>query len=332
VALKWGLIGCGDISRKRIAPALRDLPNCDLVAVSRANFDQTESFAKEFGARRWYRDWTELISDEEIEAVYIATPVRLHAEQTIAAATAGKHVLCEKPMAMNLDECDRMISACRANNVNLGIAYYRHFYPAIIRIREIIAAGEIGRPVIAQINAFEWFDPDRWSPRYWLIEKAQAGGGPMLDFGCHRIEVLINILGPISETVSILNTVMFEREVEDSGVAVFQFERGTLGVLSITHAAQQAQDTLVIFGSLGSIQVDSLTEGTVRIRTSTADRVEKLPPAANLHEPLIADFAQAVIEAREPQVDSAIGREVARIEAQIYGEPDRSSLDQDRAR
>lgn len=83
--LKWGLIGCGDISRKRVAPALRDLPNCDLVAVSRANFEQAESFAKEFGARKWYRDWTELIADEEVEAVYIATPVRLHAEQTIAA-------------------------------------------------------------------------------------------------------------------------------------------------------------------------------------------------------------------------------------------------------
>lgn len=327
MTLKWGLIGCGDISRKRVAPALRDLPNCDLVAVSRANFEQAESFAKEFGARKWYRDWTDIIADEEIEAVYIATPVRLHAEQTIAAAEAGKHVLCEKPMAMNVDECDRMITACRANNVKLGIAYYRHFYPAIKRIKEIIAAGEIGHPVIAQINAFEWFNPEPSSPRHWLIEKSQAGGGPMFDFGCHRIEVLQNILGPITRTVSVLNTVLFERQVEDTGVAAFQFERGTLGVLSITHAARQSQDTVAIFGSQGSIRVESLNEGTVAIKTSAGERLEALPPAQNFHQPLIDDFAQAVIEDRKPQVDSEIGREVARIEAQIYREAAHATLD-----
>jgi len=327
VPLKWGLIGCGDISRKRVAPALRDLPNCDLVAVSRANFEQAESFAKEFGARKWYRDWTDIIADEEIEAVYIATPVRLHAEQTIAAAEAGKHVLCEKPMAMNVDECDRMITACQANNVKLGIAYYRHFYPAIKRIKEIIAAGEIGHPVIAQINAFEWFNPEPSSPRHWLIEKSQGGGGPMLDFGCHRIEVFQNILGPITRTVSVLNTVLFERQVEDTGVAVFQFEPGTLGVLSITHAARQSQDTVAIFGSQGSIQVESLNEGTVAIKTSAGERLEALPPAQNFHQPLIDDFARAVIEDRKPQVDSEIGREVARIEAEIYREAAHAALD-----
>jgi predicted dehydrogenase len=274
MTLQWGLVGCRDISRKRVAPALRDLPNCELVAVSRADFGKAESFAKEFGARKWYRDYAELIADDEIEAVYIATPVHLHAEQAIAAAEAGKHVLCEKPMAMNVDECDQMTAACQANNVKLGIAYYRHFYPAIKRIKEIIADGEIGHPVIAQINAFEWFNPEPSSPRHWLIEKAQAGGGPMLDFGCHRIEVLLNILGPITRTAGVLTRVIFERQVEDTGVAVFQFERATLGVLSITHAARQSQDTVAIFGSEGSIQVESLNEGTVAIRTRAGDRVE----------------------------------------------------------
>ena len=211
-----------------------------------------------------------------------------------------------------------MTAACQANNVKLEIAYYRHFYPAIKRIKEIIADGEIGHPVIAQINAFERFNPEPSSPRHWLIEKAQAGGGPMFDFGCHRIEVLLNILGPVTRTAGVLTRVIFERQVEDTGVAVFQFERGTLGVLSITHAARQSQDTVAIFGSEGSIRVESLNEGTVAIRTPAGDRVEELPPDENLHQPLINDFAQAVIEDREPQVDSGIGREVARIEAEIY--------------
>src|SRR6266487_877198 len=163
-SIKWGLIGCGDISRKRVAPALRDLPHCELVAVSRANFEQAEVFAKEFGARKWCRTWQQLTADQEIEAVYVATPVHLHAEQTIAAAEAGKHVLCEKPMAMGAAECDRMIAACRAAGVRLGIAYYRHFYPAVIRAKELISSGAIGAPVFAQMIASEPFDPRPGEP------------------------------------------------------------------------------------------------------------------------------------------------------------------------
>jgi predicted dehydrogenase len=223
-------------------------------------------------------------------------------------------------MAMNVAECDRMIEACTLNNVKLGISYYRHFYPAIKRIKEIISAGEIGTPVIAQINAFEWFNPDPSNPRQWLINKSQAGGGPMLDFGCHRIEVLLNILGPITRTVSVLNAVVFERDVEDTGVAVFQFERGTLGVLSITHAARQSQDTLVIFGTEGSIHVESFNEGRLTIHTSVGERSEHLPADQNFHQPLIADFTRALLEDRPPLVGPEIGREVSRLEAQIYGE------------
>src|SRR5262245_51598977 len=118
--LNWGLIGAGDIARKRIAPALRDLPNCNLVAVNRGRAELAADFAREFGADRWYPDWRELLADKDIDAVYIATPVYLHAVQTIAAAHAGKHVLCEKPMAMNSAECDAMIAACEASNVKLG--------------------------------------------------------------------------------------------------------------------------------------------------------------------------------------------------------------------
>src|SRR5437867_3788978 len=195
----FGLIGCGDIAQKRVAPALRDSQACEFIAVSRARAELAESFAKEFGARRWYADWRELLRDEEIRAVYIATPVNLHTEQIIAAAESGKHVLCEKPMALNVAECDRIIDACRRNSVTLGVAYYRHFYPVVRRIKEIIQSGEIGTPVVAQVNAFEWFDPEPSNSRRWLLNRKQSGGGPMFDFGCHRIEVLLDLFGNIEE-------------------------------------------------------------------------------------------------------------------------------------
>ncbi len=150
--VRWGLIGCGDIAKKRVAPALRDSARSELVAVSRAKADLAEAFARQFGAGKWYADWHDMLRDSEIDAIYIATPVHLHAAQTVAAAEAGKHVLCEKPMALNVAECDEMLAASEANNVKLGIAYYRHFYPLVRRLKELLEVGEIGTPPTIRVH------------------------------------------------------------------------------------------------------------------------------------------------------------------------------------
>lgn len=315
--VKWGLVGCGDIARRRVAPALRE-GACELVAVSRKRTDLAEEFAREFGARSWYADWRELVRDEEIDAVYVATPVHLHAEQTIAAAESGKHVLCEKPMALNAAECDRMIAACRANNVKLGVAYYRHFYPVVRRVKEIIDSGEVGVPIVAQANAFEWFDPEPSHARVWLLRKELSGGGPMFDFGCHRIEVMLDVLGRISDVKSTLANTLFDREVEDVAVAMFQFERGTCGTLTIAHAAREPQDTFDLFCSRGSIHIPVLNEGNLRVLSADGERTESHPNPRNTHAPLIEDFARAVLEDREPVVTGEIGREVSQVLDRIY--------------
>ncbi len=316
--LKWGLIGAGDIARKRIAPALRDLENCEFVAVNRARADLAESFAEEFGARKWYADWRDLVRDDEIEAVYIATPVFLHKEQAVFAAEQGKHVLCEKPLALDVRECDEMLAACRANNVKLGVAYYRRFYPAMARIKEIIAAGEIGTPTIAQINAFEFFDPPPDHPRFWLLEKEKSGGGPMMDFGCHRLEVLTNLFGAVSDLKSIVANVVFEREVEDTAIAILQFAGKVCANLTVTHAAIERQDTLDIFGTRGSIHIPVLNQPVMKIKTEDGERLENHPTHQNTHQPLVEDFADAVLNNREPQVGGVIGREIAVLEERIY--------------
>lgn len=315
--VRWGLIGCGDIARKRVAPALRDSPLCELVAVSRARAHLAESFANEFGARRWVSDWHDLPMDYEIDAIYVATPIHLHAEQTIAAAERGKHVLCEKPMALDVAECDRMIDACRSNDVKLGIAYYRHFYHVVRRVKELVDSGELGVPVMVQVNAFEWFDPKPTDERAWLIRKELSGGGPMFDFGCHRIEVLLDIFGAVSEVKSTLANTFFDREVEDVATAIFQFERGMSGTLTVAHAAREPQDTFDLFCTQGSIHIPVLNEGTMRVWTVNGERTEAHPNHANIHQPLIEDFARAVLENRDPVVTGEIGREVALIEEKL---------------
>lgn len=316
--LKWGIIGAGDIVRRRVAPAIVASPNCELTAISRSRAELAESFAKEFGVKRWYADWREMLADNEIDAVYIATPVYLHAEQTIAAAEAGKHVLCEKPMAMNTDECDRMIETCKTNGVKLGIAYYRRFYPVLERVRQLLASGEIGNTVLAQINAFEYVDLAADDPRGWFLEKTKSGGGPMMDFGCHRLEVLTDLFGEARRSTSITANVEFDREVEDTAAVLLQFASGPCATVTVTHAAREPQDTLDIFCTKGSLHISVLNKGDLQIKIADTTRTESHPPAANVHQPLIADFAEAVLNHREPRVRGETGRMVADIVDQIY--------------
>jgi predicted dehydrogenase len=253
--------------------------------------------------------------------VYVATPVHLHATQAIAAAEAGKHVLCEKPMAMDVAECDLMIAACRANHVTLGIAYYRHFYPVVARVRALLAAGEVGRPVLAQIDAFERFNPQPHEERHWFVKRSASGGGPMFDFGCHRLEVLLSLFGPVRQTVGLTANVIFDREVEDTAVAALRFASGPCATVTVTHAAIEPRDTLRIFGTAGSIHIAVLNAGEMVITRNGQEAREAHPPASNLHQPLVEDFVEAVQTGRAPSVDGEVGRAVAEIEARIYDTP-----------
>ena len=318
--LRWGLIGCGDISEKRVAPALRAAAGSQLVAVARARAELAAAFAARHGAGRSFADWRELVRDPEIDAVYVATPVRHHAEQAIAALEAGKHVLCEKPMALSVAECERMREAARSSQRRLGIAYYRHLYPAVLRLKALLASGEIGRPVLVQAQAFEMFDPPAEHPRAWFLTKSQSGGGPMMDFGCHRIEILLDLLGPAREVTGFPANVRFkEREVEDTCVAHFRFESGARAVLAVSHAALESRDNFEIYASEGSAHVPVLNQGLIRIVTRAGAREESHPPHANLHQPIVEDFVAAVRDNRAPAVGAEAGVEVNRMLSLIYG-------------
>jgi predicted dehydrogenase len=319
--LRWGLIGCGDIAAKRVAEALRRSTGSELVAVARARKELAADFAERHGARRWHADWKALLRDDEVDAVYVATPVHLHAEQAVAAAAAGKHVLCEKPMALDVAGGERMLAAARAHRVRLGVAYYRHHYPVVARLRQLLASGELGQPVLAQVQAFEPFDVPPDHPRAWFLRRAEAGGGPMADFGCHRIEVLLDLLGPLVEAHGFPDNVRFrERDVEDTFIARLRFRSGAIALLTVTHAVSERRDTLEIFGTRASAHVGVLNQGDLRIVTAGSVHEERHPPHSNLHQPLVEDFVAAVRQGREPAVSGEVGLEVTRVLARLYGQ------------
>jgi predicted dehydrogenase len=139
----------------------------------------------------------------------------------------------------------------------------------------------------------------------------------MMDFGCHRIEVLLNLFGVVRETTALTANVVFERAVEDTAAVLLRFERGPCASVTVTHASGQRQDTLSVFGTRGAIHVDDLNAGSMRV-VSDAMRDESHPPPANVHQPLVDDFVDAVRHGREPAVSGAAGRAVAAIVDDIY--------------
>lgn len=324
--MNWGIVGAGDIVRKRIIDAIRSTDGAKLLGITRRDAATLDAFADEFAIPRRYRDLSAMLADPEIDAVYIATPVVVHAKQTIAAAKAGKHVLCEKPIAFDTVEADHMIAACKAAGITLGVAYYRRFYPVIHRISELIATGVIGSVSQARIDAFETFDPPPGHPRFWILEPEKSGGGPMIDFGCHRIDILMALFPPQGdhpELASIHVTSTLDRKVEDNAVAVLRLGGDVLATVAVSHSIGVPQDTVTIWGSSGMIHCPGLNAGNLELTQITPDGArqttrEEHPPHRNLHQPLIADFESAVADRRAPTIDGEQGRRVTTILDRIY--------------
>jgi predicted dehydrogenase len=322
--LRWGIIGCGDIAVKRVISALQSAQGSSLVAISRQNPRLLDECAKKFGIPFPEKRWEDLVSRDDVDAVYIASPVYLHAEQSLAAIHSGKHVLCEKPMAMDRHEAARMLNAAREDEVALGVAYYRRFYPIVKRIKAILQSGELGHAVYIRSDNFEPINPMPNQPRYWLMQPEKSGGGPMMDMGCHRIEAFTHLLGSVRQAKGTLFNSRYKRQVEDTAIATFEFESGAAGVLASSHAPGIPTDTLDIFCTDGSLHVPVLNGTELRIVNNrepgrpTVERFEALP---NVHLPLVEDFIQAVSEQRQPGVDGAAGLEVTRLLDMIYGRP-----------
>jgi predicted dehydrogenase len=317
-AIRWGLIGCGDIAEKRVAPAMCDLDGHTIRAVARADASRVHEFAARFGAEKACASAEEVIDDPQVDAVYLATPVDLHHPHTLAAARAGKHVLCEKPMALSSAECDTMIEACAKAGVLLGVAYYRRFYPAVVEIKRLLDSDTLGRPVLGRSLAAEyWSFPDD-HPFRWRLTKAQGGGGPLMDFGSHRIDILLDILGPVTHVSAFTDRLSFEREVEDSALVTMRHASGAQSMVGAYHTIGPPSDELEIFGSRGKVVIETLNSSVMKIASGGNEQTKELPPHPNLHLPLLEDFGEAINQGRQPRVTGRIGSLTNRVIEAAY--------------
>lgn len=316
--LGWGIIGCGDITDKRGAPAINAQPNSRLVAFQSRTAAQAEAFAAQHGADRWVTSREELLRDPEVDAVYVATEHHRHCEDVLAAAEAGKHVLCEKPMANSVADCHRMIDACRANGVALQVAYYRRYYPKLVRMKEMLLAGAIGTPVTASIHLASRVDPalinSREGPgaRGWRLRPEISGGGALVDTGSHRLDLLCFLLGEPQRVAAFVDRAELPEGSPDMESLLIRMASGVHAVTR--HGLRTGSpDEFEITGTQGALSATPVDGPTLTLRNGRAEQTWELPRHENVHYPLFDDFTRRVLAGEPPQFDGDDGLQATRI-------------------
>ena len=222
--LRWGVIGAGGIADRRTIPGMMLAENAELIAVMDINAEQVEKIRQKYGAKRGYTKEEDLLADPEVDAVYIATPIVLHAKQAKLAADYGKDILIEKPLAMTSEEGQKVVDYCESKGVKIAAGLMMRFGAYVMAMKQAIADGKIGRPV-SGFSQFTCWYPDM--PGNWRQSKKNGGGGAMMDMGVHCIDLMQYVTGSkVKQVAAFHDTLTFHYEVEDTSTVLMRLENG----------------------------------------------------------------------------------------------------------
>ena len=293
--LNWIVVGIGDIAIRRVIPAIQAEPRSRLYGV----VTRDPAKAAALHTRVW-SSLEEALADpsSEAQAVYLATPVFLHAPQTLQSFRAGRHALCEKPLAMNLAEAQSMLQASKDAEKTFGVAYYRRFYPKVQRAKQLLEAGAIGKPVLAELTCHSWLDGTE-SERNWLVDPAKAGGGPLYDIASHRIDVLNYLFGQPLRVSGHLSNAVHHYAVEDNATVMIDYANGVRGIVDVRWHSKVRRDECRIRGTEGEMEMSPLN-GPELVYPGGS---EQLAPNSNLHYPMMQNFVEAVLD-KAPLISS----------------------------
>ncbi|MBK1787471.1 Gfo/Idh/MocA family protein [Prauserella cavernicola] len=338
--LRAGIIGCGKIAINH-ADTLRDFPGASLVAVCDSDVDRAKEFAREYGTERVFSDAERMLAECGLDVVHICTPHPSHEGLVLAAARAGVHALCEKPLAVDVAAADRMIAAAEDAGIKLGTVFQRRYWPAARRIRAAIDDGTLGTPILGDCTVLitkdrAYFEEDEWRGR-WSTD----GGGVLMNQAIHYLDLLQWYLGTavrVSGRIATLRHAGYI-EVEDTAVATVEFEGGALATIRASTAAVPSLGYRVsVTGDAGGTV--SLIEspiggpgvadvwavaGAEEYHMPWGAEIESHPPQPEVHRSLkpyhalqVRDFLDAVVEDRRPEIDGIEGRKSLALVQAVY--------------
>ena len=298
----WGLIGTGRIADDRILPGINACEGNRLIGVCSRDQGRANAFAAKFGAQRAYTSYDEMLKNPEITVVAIHTPNAQHADQAVAAARAGKHVFCDKPMATTVADAERMVRECEKAGVKLGLNFHNRFMPCFIDTRKIIESGEIGELQVVQVEASPGARPGGRLGS-WRVDPAAAGLGTTYSIGVHVYDILRYLLG--SEITMVSAFFDTPRGVmEETNLSLLRFANGVLGQLSVHEKTPYPHNDFVVYGSTGRILGRGLTRSRAggELLVTTADGRTRATeyPSINAHGACVAAFSKALLEGRDP--------------------------------
>ena len=274
MTVRWGFIGASTIAREHVLNAVRTRGEGEVVSVMSSDAERGRSFAAAHRIARSTTSLHELVSAPDIDAVYISTTNELHRKQTLAAAAAGKHVLCEKPLALTAGEAREMVTACREAGVVMGTNHHLRNAGAHRAMREAIRAGRIGRPIAARVMHAVSLPPHL---RGWRINRPEAGAGVILDITVHDADTLRFVLDddPVEVTALSQSAGMAAPGIEDGVMGVTRFKSGVIAQNHDAFTIGHAGTGFEVHGTEGSlIARDVMTQkpvGTVVLRSEAGE-------------------------------------------------------------
>ena len=317
--VRWGIIGSGDVAEYKGGPALYHVDGSKLIAVMSRREEKAKNFAERHGAARHYTSAEALLEDDEVNAVYVATPPDVHAEHVAMAAERGKHVLCEKPMAQTVAECEAMIDVCRAHGVQLMIAYYRRFFPVVVKMKALLDEHRIGELVRARAELAGFYTPRADGERAWLTDAGRAGGGFMTDAGTHRLDLLAHFLGEVQEVSAFTDTQTFDFDVDDASSVIMRFEGGVHATAAFNWNIGSPIDEFELCGTGGRVLSRNLGRGDleVLVEGETTETFE-LPAPAITHLGLVEHFVACLQSGTPNALPGEAGMQATRMTEAAY--------------
>jgi 1,5-anhydro-D-fructose reductase (1,5-anhydro-D-mannitol-forming) len=288
--VRWGIVGCGNVTEVKSGPAFSRAAHSSLVAVMRRNGDLARDYAQRHHVPNWYDDAAALIADPDVDAVYIATPPSTHREYALMCIRAGKPVYIEKPMAMDFAECEEIIRAGREANVPVFVAYYRRMLPRFLKVRELLFNDKaIGTPRVVNTiyhHAHEaaYRDPENLP---WRVIPAIAGGGIFMDIGCHTLDMLDYLFGPIVAASGQASNQLKAYPAEDTVAMSFAFGNGMLGTGLWNFGSHHRHDSIEVIGDAGRMSFATFGDGPIRVENALGVEEFHIANPAHIQQPLI---------------------------------------------
>jgi UDP-N-acetyl-2-amino-2-deoxyglucuronate dehydrogenase len=330
-----GLVGGGGISMTH-ARAAAAIPRVRIAAVQGANADKVGAVCAAFGGTA-YAGFESFLAHRPMDFVVIGSPSGLHAEQGIAAARQGLHVLVEKPIDISTTRADALVDAAEQANVRLGVIFQDRFKPDMIALKRLVDDGTLGRPLLVDARVPWYRPPDYYSASRWRGTRTLDGGGALINQAIHTLDLLVWLLGDVARVQARTATLLHRIETEDSGAAILEFACGALGVFAFTTAAFPGYPRRVeLTGTAGTaiLQGDTLERVEVRdggarepadARPTTAGATggderasSPLVGDAGAHQAVFEDFTEAMREGRPPRCDGRQGRRTLALVEAIY--------------